>query len=60
MTDTIELSDDLDLDLPEYFVFDEADWHFYELVLKRIGERRIFVTFDGERLEVMSPSPDKL
>jgi Uma2 family endonuclease len=42
----------------ERFVFDDADWAFYELILKRVGNRHIFVTFDGERLEVMSPSPE--
>lgn len=38
------------------FVFDDADWPFYELILKKLAGRRVFVTFDGERLEVMSPS----
>ena len=40
----------------ESFVFDEADWSFYEEILRRVGDRHIFTTFDGERLEVMSPS----
>jgi len=35
-----------------------ADWHLYESVLEQIGERRVFVTFDGESLEIMSPSPE--
>ncbi len=38
------------------FVFDEADWSFYELILEKVAGQRVFVTFDGERLEVMSPS----
>lgn len=54
MTTTATLVEDL---APEQsFVFDEADWDFYELILSRVGGRRVFVTFDGERLEVMSPS----
>jgi Uma2 family endonuclease len=55
MTDTVAPIEELDVD-EERFVFDDADWVFYELVLKRVGDRRVFVTFDGERLEVMSPS----
>jgi Uma2 family endonuclease len=59
MTDTVQTIDDLDDDLGvERFVFDDADWKFYELILKRVGDRHIFVTYDGERLEVMSPSPE--
>jgi Uma2 family endonuclease len=59
MTDTLQTVEDVDDDLVvERFVFDDADWSFYELILKRVGDRHIFVTFDGERLEVMSPSPE--
>jgi Uma2 family endonuclease len=59
MTDTVETAEDLDDAIDgERFVFDEADWAFYETILKRVGDRHIFVTFDGERLEVMSPSPE--
>src|SRR5215217_4854344 len=59
MTDTIETLEALDdaTDL-ERFVFDEADWAFYESILKKVGDRHILVTFDGERLEVMSPAPE--
>ena len=59
MTDTLRIPDESDVDSAEHFVFDDADWAFYELVLKKVGDRRIFVTFDGDRLEVMSPSPEK-
>ena len=58
MTDTLVTADDLDDVEVERFVFDDADWTFYQLILKRVGNRHIFVTFDGERLEVMSPSPE--
>jgi len=61
MTETatpLKTLDDLDDLVGERFVFDDADWAFYELILKRVGDRHIFVTFDGERLEVMSPSPE--
>jgi Uma2 family endonuclease len=58
MTETLERAEDLDEAEAERFVFEDADWSFYELILKRVGDQRIFVTFDGERLEVMSPSPE--
>ena len=63
MTQTLEKISGADLDdladlAFEQFVFDDADWRFYELILRKVGERRVFVTFDGERLEVMTPSPE--
>ena len=59
MTETLTRAEELDdAAEAERFVFDDADWSFYELILKRVGDQRIFVTFDGERLEVMSPSPE--
>ena len=47
MTQTLErirgaALDDLSF---EQFVFDDADWRFYETILRKVGERRIFVTF---------------
>ena len=56
MTDTIQTANEIDIEPAERFVFDEVDWDFYERVLEKVGGRRVFVTFDGERLEVMSPS----
>lgn len=57
MTQTLEKVRELDDGLAaERFVFEVADWRFYELILRKTGDRRVFVTFDGERLEVMSPS----
>jgi len=56
LTTIVDVDDVEDVE-EERFVFEDADWAFYELSLKRVGDRRIFVTFDGERLEVMSPSP---
>src|SRR5215210_880041 len=57
MTETLDKLRDLDDGLAaEQFVFDDADWRFYELILRKLRDRRVFVTFDGERLEVMSPS----
>src|SRR5262249_38707808 len=38
------------------FVLDGVSWKEYELILKAIGERRVFVTFDRGDLEIMSPS----
>ena len=42
----------------EYFLFEPADWEFYETVLKQLGDRRVFATFDGESLEIMVPGFD--
>jgi Uma2 family endonuclease len=38
------------------FVLDGVDWEFYEALLRRIGDRHVFITFDQGRLELMSPS----
>jgi Uma2 family endonuclease len=38
------------------FVLDGVDWELYELLLRRMGDRHIFVTYDRGRLELMSPS----
>ena len=38
------------------FVFWAVDWAFYEGLLALIGDRRIRVTYDRGKLEVMSPS----
>ena len=47
-------------DLPptEHFVFESADWTFYETVLRQLQGRRVFTTFDGQRLEIMVPGFD--
>jgi hypothetical protein len=54
---TIEEVDDDEWPDEERFVFDDADWAFYEVILRQVGDRRVFFTFDGKSLEVMSPSP---
>jgi len=33
-------------------------WEDYESVLGQVGDRHIFVTYDGRNLEIMSPSPE--
>lgn len=38
------------------FMFDGVSWEFYELLLREVGDRHIFVTYDQGRLEIMSPS----
>lgn len=53
MTNTAELLDDAGI---EHFVFDDVDWNFYELILRKVSNRRVFVTFDGSRLEVAARS----
>jgi Uma2 family endonuclease len=40
----------------QLFVFEDVDWSFYQTVLHQLEDRHVFVTFDGKRLEVMSPS----
>jgi Uma2 family endonuclease len=42
--------------ISQQFLLEDADWQFYEALLRRIGDRRIFVTYDSGRLEIMSPS----
>lgn len=40
----------------ERFVLNNADWGFYDDLLARLDDRRVFVTYDRGRLEVMAPS----
>ncbi|MDB5289945.1 MAG: hypothetical protein JWL69_1186 [Phycisphaerales bacterium] len=40
----------------ERFLFETADWEFYESVLEKLGDRHVFATYDGRSLELMSPS----
>jgi Uma2 family endonuclease len=40
----------------ERFVLDGVDWDFYEHLLRKLDNRRVFVTYDRGRLELMSPS----
>lgn len=42
--------------LPHRFVFYDADWDFYDEVLRRLNGRHAFVTYYRGTLEVMSPS----
>ncbi len=39
-------------------VFDGIDWESYEKFLDTVGERRIFLTYDRGRLEIMAPLYD--
>ena len=39
------------------FVLHGVNWHFYDTLLKALGDRHIFVTYDRGSLELMSPSP---
>jgi Uma2 family endonuclease len=38
------------------FVLDGVDWDFYQVVRRRAGGRRVFVTYHKGRLELTSPS----
>ena len=42
--------------LPQRFVLDGVDWDFYETILRQVGDRHVFVTYDEGTLELMSPS----
>src|SRR5438046_216253 len=39
----------------QHVVLDGMSWHFYERLLKEIGDRPIRVTFDNGMLEIMAP-----
>lgn len=38
------------------FMFDDVSWELYEHLLREVGDRHIFITYDRGRLEIMSPS----
>jgi hypothetical protein len=42
----------------ESFVLDGVSWQLYERLVQELADQRIFITFDGGRLELMSPSPE--
>ncbi len=42
---------------PQHLVLDDVSWEFYERLLKEIGDRHLFVTYDEGNLEVTSPLP---
>src|SRR5882724_9254203 len=56
MTDTLTLPMPTDAD--DRVLLHGMRWNDYESVLDQIGERHIFVTYDGRNLEIMSPSPE--
>src|SRR5688572_19407238 len=43
------------LDDQQHIVLEGMSWEFYEKLLRDIGERRVFVTYDAGRVEIMSP-----
>lgn len=46
------------LDRVQHFVLEEASWELYEKLLRDIGDRPVRVTYDGGRMEIMSPLPE--
>jgi Uma2 family endonuclease len=40
----------------QQYILEDVDWAFYERLLEQVAERRVFVTYDQGRLELMSPS----
>ena len=43
---------------PDHLVLYDMDWDFYEDLLERLGDRRLYVTYDDGNLEIMSPLPE--
>jgi Uma2 family endonuclease len=39
------------------FVLHDVSWQGYETLLREVGDRRVFITYDRGTLELMSPSP---
>jgi Uma2 family endonuclease len=56
------VSDTLTIQMPwlaeDRVLLHGVEWDEYESVLEQVGDRHIFVTYDGRSLEVMSPSPE--
>ena len=40
----------------QHFVLTGMDWQSYEALLRAVGEHRVFITYDGGRVELMYPS----
>jgi Uma2 family endonuclease len=40
------------------FLLEGVSWTLYERLAQELAEQRIYLTFDGGRLELMSPSPE--
>jgi len=45
------------LPLADRFVLHDVSWEGYETILRELGDRHVFVTYDRGTLEFMSPSP---
>jgi Uma2 family endonuclease len=39
------------------FILHHVSWQGYETLLREVGDRRVFITYDRGTLELMSPSP---
>jgi Uma2 family endonuclease len=55
MATVLEPAQQIDADLR--FVLRGVDWNVYEGMLRALGDHPTRITFDGENLEFMSPSP---
>ena len=47
---------DTPVDFEQRFLLENVDWNFYQDILRRLGDRPVFVTYDRGSLELMSPS----
>src|SRR6478609_4387760 len=43
--------------LASRFILHDVSWRGYETILKELGNRHVFVTYDQGTLEFISPSP---
>src|SRR5438552_134276 len=49
------IADGIDLWHPEHLVLENASWELYEQLLRETADRRLRITYDQGRLEIMSP-----
>jgi Uma2 family endonuclease len=45
-------------EFPEHFVLESASWRLYEMLLRETRDRRLYITYDQGRLELMAPLPE--
>src|SRR5258705_1908556 len=45
-------------ELPEHLLLEGISWDFYQTLLRETSERRLYMTYDEGRLEIMAPLPE--
>ena len=46
------------LEAPEYLLLDGVSWDLYQKLLRETTDRRLYITYDEGRLEIMAPLPE--